>query len=231
MKQCFLCRKNVNFFFQYMNGIYDNLTRKRFCLCNQCHYKYSNVGVIDDIRAKTRQLFQNNLLTDYEISEFQKDDARMIADEAKISYTGYIAVQFDNYIFFNEHTQQLVFNYSEHCSFKDIIGYRVLDHSIEYNVQSPENTMYSSNSKNALGRTIAGGLFAGHAGAIMGGLTAQHNISIEKSGSATYQTTAHDFSVVISLKSLSRPSIILSVGSKEVDMIKVTSFLDRIIAF
>ena len=220
-----------------MHSQVDHITGETFGFCTTCAKNAMKASFRERIiladggylRRMERFMIEHNYIPIQQLDAMRNDDVKIIASKYLNNCTGYICYNCDQYIIFDENAKRILFNYSTICSFGDVIDYKVLDHSVEYNIHSPETTNYSTSSKNALGRAIVGKALAGNVGGVIGGLTAKHNLTVENSGYSTYQNTTHDYNVVVILNKLGSPTITLTVGNNEEDMLTITNFLDQLI--
>lgn len=120
----------------------------------------------------------------------------------------------------------LVFSKSKHVviakhdySFSDILDCIVNDDTKEIETvktyRGNSTATSKTNTGNMIGRTIAGGVLLGGAGAIIGGSTAKRNTVIEHGTDTSIHNkeVEHNYTVAITVKDISNPVIYLNVGS------------------
>ncbi len=242
MDNCFFCGKETySTFFKknrYLSSLYDNVTGESFDICTDCFKRlgfgetakvFMNIKRLG-LRPASRQLQLLNLLPEEFKDNINNQTVAILSKKHLPNCTGYLVYNLDQYLLFDQTNRKILLNATSVCSFDDIMDYKVLDHSVEYNVHSPERTDYTTHSKNAIGRAFLGKVVAGNAGAMIGGLTADHSLSIEKSGYSTYSKTTHDFSIVIRLRLLGNNSAILSIGESEEELTTLCNALDTVIS-
>ena len=242
MDKCFICGIDCYSTFtrrnRFLHGLYDNVTGETFDLCTKCVTRlisreskiiFDNIKK-QGIRSTLRGLYEINKITPGDLDFINTTTVDILSRKYLKNCTGYILYNFDHYLLFDEGNRQMLLNNTTICSFDEVADYKVLDHSVDVNVQSPESTEYTTKSKNALGRSFVGSVLAGPVGAFVGGVTAQHKLQVNKSGFSTYSTTTHDYSIVVLLKRLGNNSIILTVGENEGDVTVLCNALDAIIS-
>lgn len=109
--------------------------------------------------------------------------------------------------------------------FKDIINFNVCDNSeMIYSGSASSSTKTKTGSM--IGRAVVGGVLLGGAGAVIGGATAKKdsNTSISQSSH-----TIHNYEIIITINSLSMPSLKLEIGYNQDAMQKISSILSIII--
>jgi len=125
-------------------------------------------------------------------------------------------------LYINEEQQKLFVNKKEY-DFKDILDFSIQDNA--RTIHSGSTSIARTNNGSMFGRAAIGGLVAGNVGAVIGGATASK--TIETSGSSS--AIVHDYSVVITLNSLSTPMITLQIGQDQNLVNKISSFLTVIV--
>lgn len=232
--KCVICRQEVNWLLRvnFNKTVYDANTGEKYCFCSKCQ-RLLNRGRINtlniplNLRNWIIDLNKNHIISDdiYEyISEY---DANLIASKNGLFASGWVTIR-DKYIVIDELHKKIIIN-NKVYPFDDIISYELFDNSVKYHIMSPESTDIKTHSKNGLARTILGGVITGPAGAIMGGLTSNHNLNITKSGKSEYDQTIHDFSIVIKTNKISCPTIVISIGDNECEFKSVVNLIDAII--
>lgn len=103
--------------------------------------------------------------------------------------------------------------------FKNILDFNVYDNS--QTIFSANSAISSTNTGSMVGRAAMGGILFGGVGAAIGGATAKKEIQI--SGSSTY--TTHDYEIVITVNSLSTPTVKLSLLGQQDIVQEITSIL------
>lgn len=116
-------------------------------------------------------------------------------------------------------SSKTVFFEGNSYKFKDIISFEVFDNS--KTIYSASSAISSTNTGSMLGRAAMGGILFGGIGAAIGGVTAKKEIQI--SGSSTY--TTHDYEIVITVNSLSTPTVKLSLLGQQDIVQEITSIL------
>lgn len=240
--RCFFCRGDITWLSTRSFQTYvDSITGEAFKICGKCIQPYVratggtgrcySIYKECEIRVIERFCVEANVYPYQLIQNLRDDDVRLIARKYMNNYSGALVYNCSNYLIYDENSRKILFNHTVLCSFSDIIDYKVLDHSTEINYSSPENSRYSTQSKNALWRTLAGNIVAGPAGAVIGGLTSNHSMTVEKSATSSYQSTRHDFHVVVRLRKLGQPVVNLHVGLQEEEVMFITGFLDQVIQY
>lgn len=101
--------------------------------------------------------------------------------------------------------------------FDTVLTYNVSDNSkVSTNSYSSLATSTTkTNTGSMIGRSIAGGIIAGGAGAVIGGTTAPKTTITDFGGSFSTSTTTHDYNVIININSISTPTITLNFKEDE----------------
>ena len=214
----------------------DELYGEKYTLCQECFYgkirprrfKGDTYCMSHGLRESLDYYLKNGHLTPHEVEYVLHENA---LDDAKSLLGGdptYVLPLQSGYIAIDEASQRIVIS-RKIISFSEIESYKILDKSIEFHVQSPNSTQYNVSTDKGLRRTIVGGVFAGPAGAVMGGLTANHSMVINEGEKSTYNTTEHDFDVLVKLKSFNHGgSVAIKIGNDEVKMQSVVNMIEKI---
>lgn len=235
-KKCLICRNEIPWIaWQYFKCIYDTDTGEQYCFCTKCATRL-RVGKANPMYAQhgVRQAvvvwLQLGVLTVEDVERIEQDSISVIAQKFfNTSSSPFGIWSLDKYLVVDEMSQRILVD-GQYVNFSDIESYKVFDNSIEYNVQSPNSTQYEIDTSHGLRRSIVGGIFAGPTGAIMGGLTAKHSVSVNVGGKSTYNTTVHDFTLLVTLKTFAfGGSIAFKLGSSEVLLQQFINLFDRII--
>ena len=241
-KKCFICRKEKSWLLSPAVTFRDVETGENYTICTDCQGKLrKSIGLknwglellkIRDLglQPTAKMWYDQGLLSMNDLQLIQKDSVEIIAKKHlnTSNPSGYLYIN-NKYIIYDEPQQCIIIN---HCiiNFADIRDNKIFDNSIEYQIQSPTVTHYDTNTKYGLTRTIVGGMLAGSAGAIMGGLTSKHSLSVTQDLTAQYTTTEHNFTVIINLKTMSYGgSIAVQIGKSEVETQLLLNFLNKII--
>lgn len=242
MDCCFFCgQKTYRTFWKrnlFLSGLYDSVTGESFDLCNDCMQKFKNTATAKlfenieriGLRTAARQLHDIKMLSIEYSDNINNQTVAILSRKHLKNCTGFLVYNFDQYLLFDQTNRQMLINGTYVCSFDEVIDYKVLDNSIDYNIHSPETRGYSTKSNNAIGRAAIGKIISGTAGAVIGGLTAQHSFTVENSGYSIYSKKTHNFSIVIKFATLGNSSSILSIGDSEEEMINLCNSLDMIIS-
>lgn len=236
--KCFICRREISWMWRGAFGTFkDYETGEKYCLCTKCPgsiirrgYIVYHEAKIKGIKQCVRELQQLKLLKNEQIAAILKDEIdKLIKKSLKVA-TRWITYDIDKFIVIDDTTYRILLNKSIY-NFSDIIDYSILDNSITHHIQAPTTTLYNTKSHNGLARTIAGGIIAGPAGAIMGGITSKHTLSIENSTIDKYSATIHDYTIHIKTSTISKPLEILKIGEDSDCMYTITSLLEQIKEF
>lgn len=239
-KKCLICRNSTPFLF-WASGAggayYDTDTEEKYCICSKCFHNLRKSGVSIDffpinkgIRKTVIDWYDCGAISPIDLERIETDSIKTIAQKYlnTSSPTFGIWIQ-DRYIIVDEISKRMLIE-RHIVNLSDIENYKIYDNSIEYNVQSPNSTQYDLNTHHGLRRTIVGGIMAGPAGAAMGGLTANHSLTINEGKKSTYSTTEHDFTILIILKSLAYGgSLEVKVGNSDVKLQALINMFDKII--
>lgn len=125
-------------------------------------------------------------------------------------------------LYINENLKKIFIKGHEY-NFSDILAFSVQDN--ERTISSGSTSVAKTNNGSMLGRAAVGGLVAGNIGAVIGGATASR--TIETTG--TMSSIIHNYSVVITVNSLSSPMITLEIGQDQKLMNRVSSTLTVIV--
>lgn len=123
-------------------------------------------------------------------------------------------------------SSQTIFLYNNPYSFKDIISFEVFDNSSTINKGSID-TQTKTKTSSMLGRAVVGGVLAGGAGAVIGGLTAKQN---SQSFNNTSTETKHNYYINITINDLKNPIVKIALLEDREKMEKISSLLSIIIA-
>lgn len=238
----FLCGEKRSSSFLMRNATYleDIETGKEYFVCSNC-LKSISVHLHKDMFSVLRELKQSRrkaITTWYQMGAVAPSDYDRIERESiEIYAQKYLRTSTptfgfwlnDSCIIADEPSQQILFERSI-VKFSDIESYKVFDNAIEYDIQSPSSTMYNIETKHGLRRTIIGNMFAGTAGAVMGGLTANHSVSINEGQKKTYSEVEHNFQVTINLKSIAYGgSLVVKIGNDEPKLQLLINLLNKLI--
>ena len=137
----------------------------------------------------------------------------------------------------------MVFSQSKHLiignkelSFSDILDCIVNDDIKEIETvktyRGNSTATSKTNTGNMIGRTIAGGVLLGGAGAIIGGSTAKRNTIIEHGTDTSIHNkeVEHNYTVAITVKDISNPVLYLNVGNDTVLKDEIISLMKVIIS-
>ena len=234
-KKCFVCRQMRS----YMNRkdfLFSNTeTREEFCLCSYCFgyfYGKLNFGynAVYDTNIIIHQAATMGLFPSAVLMEIYNDEAATRIGQifGLNVHCAYFVYGVNQYILINEEGQQLAINGVKYA-FSDIKDYVVRDDSLVQSITAPETTTYNTHTKNGLRRTIAGSLLAGNIGGAMGAITSDHSLSIEKSGSVSYEKEDHDFSILVNFKKISQISQIIKIGPDTNTVYRISNLFDKIL--
>lgn len=151
----------------------------------------------------------------------QKEEETLRREKEKYG-EGYRIIDRDLKLYINENLKKVFIKGNEY-NFSDILAFSVQDN--ERTISSSSTSVARTNNRSMLGRTAVGGLVAGNIGAVIGGATASR--TIETTG--TMSSIIHDYSVVITVNSLSSPMITLEIGQDKKLMNRVSSTLTVIV--
>lgn len=233
MARCVICRKEIGFLKRAAFGMsfYDKDTEENFCICPKCGWKIPKTYVQDlrsGVRAALVKWHETGAISDEDLDRTYKDSISIIAKKYLKTATPTFGMWLHDVVIVDEPTKRLLIG-NKIINFSDIESYQIFDNAIEYNIQSPNTTQYDFNTEHGLRRTIVGGIIAGPAGAVMGGLTSKHSLSVNEGMKASYSTTEHDFKVLINLKTLAYGGCItVIVGNSVVKLQSFANLLDRL---
>lgn len=214
----------------------DEVTGEKFLVCPECLAKIKSrkwkgyaAAMSRGARSAVDFYYQNGQLTIDEYEYIKQDiEIDVVRRVLGCEPTFVMPVQ-DSCVGIDEATKRIVLD-KKIVNFSDIETYQVFDKSIEYNVQAPNSTQYNIGTEKGLRRTIVGGILAGPAGAVMGGVTAKHSMVISEGEKSTYNTTEHDFSVLVKLKTFNHGgAIAVHIGNDEVKMNAFVNLIEMII--
>ena len=220
----------------------DEVTGEKFVLCNDCARKIKsrphgipavfNITIPPRInpRLVVENFFKHGLLCADEVERIYYDYAEDKATRLLGSKPMWVLPLSNDgrCVAVDEPAQRILLD-NKVVAFSDIDSYKIFDKSIEYHIQSPNSTQNNVSTNNGLRRTIVGGLFAGSAGTVMGGLTANHSMEVNESMKSTYNTTEHDFDVLVLLKSFNYGgSVAVKIGNDGVKMQIVVNLIEKI---
>ena len=217
---------------------YDTTTEEKYCFCTKCAPKLIKPGggmpgeAKLGVRKAIVKWYKQGLISLSDMDRIEKDSIEVISKKVLGTNNPTIGIWInDTYIIIDELTRKLVIERSI-VNFADIDSYTIYDNSIEYNIQAPESAQYNLGTKHGLRRSIVGGMLAGSAGAIMGGLTSSHSLTINKGQKTTYSMTEHNFSILITLKTLAYGgAIVVQIGNDEPKLQLVANLLNKIIGY
>lgn len=125
-------------------------------------------------------------------------------------------------LYLNENLKK-IYLYGEEYNFCDILSFSAQDN--ERTIYSGYTSTAKTNNGSMLGRAAVGRLVAGNIGTVIGGATASK--TIETSGSTSI--IVHNYSIVVTVNSLSSPMVTLKIGEDQNLMNKVSSILTVIV--
>lgn len=171
--------------------------------------------------------FQKTGLTPDEQSEKDKMVAAKrredkLAEEKEKYGEGHKVIDRGLKLYINEDLQKIFMKGKEY-NFSDILSFSVQDNA--QTIYSGSTSTARTNNGSMLGRAAVGGLVAGNVGAVIGGATASK--TIETSGSIS--SIMHNYSIVVTVNSLSSPMVTLKIGEDQNLMNQVRSILTVII--
>ena len=235
--KCLICRNATSFLLRAAFGktFLDTDTEESYCFCPKCcnrlvKGKGNPLSVAKTgVRKAVLSWYNSGAISPGDLDRIEKDSIRVISERyLKTSNPTFGFWINDRYIIADEPSKRILIERNI-INFSDIDSYQVFDNAIEYNIQSPNSTQYDFNTKHGLRRTIVGGIIAGPAGAVMGGLTSKHSLSVNEGMKSSYITTEHDFKVLINLKTLAfGGSINVEVGNSEIKLQTLVNLLDKL---
>lgn len=176
----------------------------------------TDIFTIRDNYAKTG-------LTPTEQVEKDKQKEKEILRKEKERYgEGYRVIDRDLKLYINENLKKIFIKGNKY-NFSDILAFSVQDN--EFTISSGSISVAKTNIGSMLGRAAVGGLVAGSIGAVIGGATASRKIE----NTDTRSSIIHNYSVVITVNSLSSPMITLEIGQDQKLMNRVSSILTVIV--
>lgn len=233
MSKCIICRKDLNFFNSTSLRVKSGNTQ--YGLCTACLKKmpfdlkrqlmyYKN----RDYRSFLSTLQEFNFLSQEQWNYIYIDDISSLVQN-KLSITGYIPYDINNYVVIDENNSKVMLN-STIYNFSDIIEYEKGDDSITYDVQGPEREEIATTREHSLGRAVIGSALAGPVGALVGGFGGKKSVVRETSGKISYSTTVHEYVIRVKIKSLSKPIETLLFHNNENEMNEVAVFLEQLLS-
>lgn len=153
----------------------------------------------------------------------KKEDKKQRLINSIGKYSKLICYNWDSFIIINEEDSKLLLNENVY-NFMDILDFKVSDN--EMVVYSPTISKTKTNTGSMLGRAIVGGVLTGGVGALVGGATAKRT-TVTDGGTST---VSHNYKIIVTVNSISNPSIILNIGSEEDATNEIGSLLNVIIA-
>lgn len=127
-----------------------------------------------------------------------------------------------SFLFVYEENHVIVMNKKVY-KFADIINYTISDNATTIYSSTLSQTKTDANSM--LGRAIIGGVLTGGVGAIIGGTTAKKE-TITKGGTSRIK---HNYEIIVTMNSLSDPTIRLKIGDNSFDTNQIASLLSIIL--
>lgn len=197
----------------------------------------------DNAKAKEEERIERRrkLEERYKLEKKEKEEKELQRlhqlEELKSKHDNYVASLVDKYgncdktiRLYTENVDEIydimAFSQSKHIvigkkelSFSDILDCIVNDDTKEIETiktyRGNSTATSKTNTGNMIGRTIAGGVLLGGAGAIIGGSTAKRNTVIEHGTDTSIHNkeVEHNYTVAITVKDISNPVIYLNVGS------------------
>ncbi|MBR1652225.1 MAG: hypothetical protein IJ692_02405 [Alloprevotella sp.] len=176
---------------------------------------------------KVRRKFLVKGLTPDEIAEknkifaAQKREDKLREEKEKYG-EGYTEIDQYLKLYINESLQKIFIQGNDY-NFSDILSFSVQDNS--RTIFSGTSSTAKTNNGNMLGRAVVGGLVAGNVGAVIGGATASK--TIETSGGSS--SVIHNYSIIVTVNSLSSPMVTLKIGKDQNLMNRISSILTVIV--
>ncbi len=152
----------------------------------------------------------------------QNAEKQRIESEKKKYGEDYNIISREHKIYVNE-KEKKIFLIGKEYNFKDIINFTVQDKSQTINI-GPTYTS-KTNTGSMLGRAAIGGALLGNVGAVIGGASASKTIQASNS----YSYEEHNYSIIITVDSINKPTIIINIGDNNKLMNKIQSLLTVII--
>lgn len=237
--RCLICREDKpkagTCFFRSIYSI-DEITGEKYMICPECVKKMQEnrwqgfeYCRSHGARDSVRYYFMEGRIS---AKNYERICYAFVEEEAE-NLLGkkpqYILLLHSGFVAIDEPTQRIVLD-KRNIKFEEIESYKIFDNSIEYHIQTPNDTKYNIVTNKGLRRTIVGGIIAGPTGALMGGLTAKHSMAIKEGQKITYDTTKHDFSLVVKLKTLRYGgSVVVEIGNDEAQLQTLVNTIEKII--
>jgi hypothetical protein len=174
---------------------------------------------------KNKALYDSSGKTIEEEQEEKRQESLRKVEERiqkNIQKYGAEAISLGCNVFVNEKTKKL-FVQSKEFDFKDILDFTVTDNAVT--IHSASTSTAKTNTGSMIGRAVVGGAIMGSTGAIIGGATAKQDIV----HSASESKIKHDYSIIVTVNSISSPNVTIKVGKDEATLNKIVSTLTVIL--
>ena len=238
--KCFFCRIETYRSFLLRPFYFDVVTSEDYFLCSQCRNRLMSstanyVALMRDLkefglRRAFIKSYEEGRISHLEMDKIDNDSINIVSQKVLgiSNPTAGVLINEIPIIVDNPTKRLAIAQYI--LDFSDIESYKVFDNMIEYNIDTPSSTQYELNTKNGLRRTIIGGMFAGSAGAVMGGLTSNQSVTINRGAATSYSTTEHNYTIIIKLKALKYGGTIqIAIGNNEPKMSTVVNIIESIL--
>lgn len=137
-----------------------------------------------------------------------------------------IEYDLDKFVLLKEESSQILLN--EHLyTFKDILDFTVSDNQTVIHRGGDSTATTTTSTGSMLGRAVVGGVLTGGIGALVGAATARKETEIHQND--TYSSTKHNYTINVTINSLSLPVETLALFSNEEATNKVISILTIIL--
>ena len=180
----------------------------------------TNIFEIKNKFQKTGLTPDEQLEKDKMVAAKRREDK--LAEEKEKYGEGHKVIDRGLKLYINEDLRKIYMKVKEY-NFSDILSFSVQDNA--QTIYSGSTSTARTNNGSMFGRAAVGGLVAGNVGAVIGGATASKTIETSDSISSIM----HNYSIVVTVNSLSSPMVTLKIGEDQNLMNQVRSILTVII--
>lgn len=236
MAKCLVCRNKISILNKSIAGsFYDPDTEEKYWLCTKCAPRLirAKVSIVEakllGVRKAILKWYKQGGISAGDLDRIEKDSIAVIAKKYLQTSSPSFGIWVNNIYIIADIEQKRILIERWVLDFSEIDSYQLFDNAVKYNIQSPNTINYDLNTHHGLRRTIMGGLLSGPAGAIMGGLTANHSLTVTDGIKSSYQTTEHNYQILLKLNSfINGGAISIQIGNDEVKTQALINLIDKI---
>lgn len=174
---------------------------------------------------KNKELYDSSKKTMEDLKEEKEQKNQLRIEEEKrrnaLKY-GEKAISLGCGVWVNEEDRK-IFIKSDAFNFIDILDFSVSDNAVT--IHSGSTSVAKTDTGSMVGRAIVGGAIMGGAGAVIGGATAKQNVV----HSSSHSSVRHDYSIIVTVNSISSPNKTIKIGEDETTLNKIVSTLTVIL--